>query len=194
MKNFVKIAQGVNVTPLMLQLHQHPELWNVDIERLRPTAPHRDSDDIWVRYNDKTPFTASGDWSNFNDSHESIWYPAYYALPAIRKLINDLMYAVEGERLGGVLIWRLKPGQMIHPHKDMGWHVDYYDKFNICVQGNADGKFIYQDHDESMIAFPGDVYRFVNTENHMVVNKGTEDMIVLCVCIKVHNFDERYKR
>lgn len=194
MMNYIKIAQGVNVNSLALELHQHPELWNVDIERLRPTAPHRDSDDIWIRYNDKTQYLKSDDWTHFNDSHESVWYPAFYALPSLRKLIFDLMAAVQGERLGGVLIWRLQPGHAIHPHRDAGWHVDYYDKFNICVQGNPDGKFVYTDHDEAIVAAAGDVHRFINTENHTVVNNGSEDMIVLCVCIKVHDYDERYQR
>lgn len=194
MKNFIKIAQGVNVIPLALELHQHSELWNVDMERLRPTAPHRDSDDIWVRYNNKNEYLKSDDWSTFNDSHESVWYPSFYELPSLRKLIFDLMAGVQGERLGGVLIWRLKPGHVIHPHRDAGWHVDYYDKFNICVQGNAQAKFIYTDHEEAIVASAGDVHRFLNTENHTVVNNGEEDMIVLCVCIKTHNYEERYRR
>ena len=96
-------------------------------------GPHRDSDDIWVRYNDKTEYLKSGDWSKFNFEHEPIWYPAYYALPAVRQLVFDLARHVEAERIGGIFIWRVKPGQQIHPHKDWGWHVDYYDKFNICV-------------------------------------------------------------
>lgn len=194
MRNFIKIAQGLHVTPLSLELHRHPKLWNVDTERLRPTGPHRESDDIWVRYNDKTPFVASGDWSKFNDSHESVWYPAFYELPSLRKLVFDLMAGVQGERLGAVLIWRLKPGTTIHPHIDSGWHVDYYDKFNICVQGNPQAQFLYPDHAEAMIAETGDVHRFVNTEMHTVVNNGTEDMIILCICIKTHNYEERFRR
>jgi len=194
MKNYLKIAQGVDVLPLALQLHQHPELWNVDMERLGPAAPHRDSDDIWIRYNDKTEFLKSGDFSKFNDEHDPVWYPAFYELPAARKMIFDLMAAVQGERLGGVLIWRLKPGQAIHPHRDAGWHVDYYDKFNICVQGNPQAAFIYPDHQEAIVANTGDVHRFVNTEMHTIINNGQDDIIVLCVCIKVHNYEERYSR
>lgn len=192
MKNFLKIAQGVDVTPLALQLHQHPELWNVDTERLGPNTPHRDSDDIWVRYNDKTEWLKSGDWSTFNDEHEPVWYPAYYALPAVRQLVFDLARRVEAERIGGIFIWRVKPGQQIHPHKDWGWHVDYYDKFNICINSAPGAAFVYKD--EAIEDRPGDVHRFVNTENHSVVNNSSEDYSVMCVCLRVHDYERRYKR
>jgi hypothetical protein len=192
MKNFLKIAQGVDVLPLALELHQHPELWNVDTERLGPNGPHHDSDDIWVRYNDKTECLKSGDWSHFNDEHDAVWYPAFYALPSIRKIVFDLARRVEAERIGGIFIWRVQPGHKIHPHKDFGWHVDYYDKFNICIQSTPGAAFVYAD--EAIEDRPGDVHRFVNTEDHSVVNNSTEDYIVMCVCLRVHDYRKRYQR
>ena len=192
MKNFMKIAQGVDVTPLALQLHQHPELWNVDMERLRPGSPHCDSDDIWVRMNDRTEFDKSGNWSKFNDEHDSIWYPAAYALPALRPLVFDLARRVGAERIGDIMIWRVKPGHKIHPHTDKSWHVDYYDKFNICIQSAPGAAFVYED--EQMEEHPGDVHRFVNTVNHSVVNTSDRDYIVMVVCLKVHDYEKRYKR
>jgi hypothetical protein len=192
LKNFLKIAQGVDVAPLALQLHQHPELWNVDTERLGPAGPHHDSDDIWVRYNDKTEWLKSGDWKTFNDEHDPVWYPAFYALPAVRKIVFDLARHVEAERIGGIFIWRVKPGHQIYPHKDFGWHVNYYDKFNICIQSAPGAAFVYED--ERMEDRPGDVHRFVNTENHSVINQSDQDYIVMCVCLRVHDYERRYKR
>jgi hypothetical protein len=192
MKNFIKIAQGVNVTDLALQIHQHPELWNVDTERLGPNAPHADSDDIWIRYNDKTKWLASKEWKTFNDEHDPVWYPAFYALPAVRKLVFDLARAVEAERIGGIFIWRVKPGHKIQPHKDFGWHAGYYDKFNVCIQSKPGAAFVYPD--EALRDAPGDVHRFVNTETHSVVNHSDEDYVVMCVCLRTHDYERRYKR
>lgn len=192
MKNFLKIAQGVDVTPLALQLHQHPELWNVHTERLGPNGPHRDSDDIWVRMNDRTEFEKSGNWKHFNDAHDSVWYPAYYALPAVRQLVFDLARRVEAERIGDIMFWRVKPGQQIYPHTDKSWHVGYYDKFNICVNSAPGAAFVYEG--EAIEDRPGDVHRFTNTVDHSVVNNSSQDYIVLCVCLQTHDYERRYKR
>jgi hypothetical protein len=192
MKNFIKIAAGWNVTSLALEIHQHPELWNVDKERLSEAGPHRDSDDMWIRLNDKTPFVESGDWSDFNSEHESIWYPAYYALPSIRKLVFDLARCVEAERIGDVILWRVKPGHKIHKHIDRSWHVDYYDKFNICIQSSPGAAFVYDD--ESIRDNPGDVHRFVNNVPHGVVNESDQDYIVMVVCLRTHDYERRFKR
>ena len=192
MKNFLKIAQGVDVTPLALQLHQQPHLWNVDRERLGPNGPHYDSDDIWVRLNDRTEADRTGDWSTFNNEHDSIWYPAFYALPALRPLVFDLARRVEAERIGDILIWRVRPGHKIQPHIDKSWHVSYYDKFNICIHSAPGAAFVYED--EKIEDRPGDVHRFVNTVNHSVVNDSAEDYTVVCVCLRAHDYEKRYKR
>jgi len=84
--------------------------------------------DIWVRYN-KLP--EDGDYSHFNDEHISTWYPAYYVLTSIKRITDELMILVDGERLGGVLITKLPPGGRIDPHTDSGWHASYYDKFFV---------------------------------------------------------------
>lgn len=191
MKNFIKIAQGADVTSLALEIHQNPHLWGDHNARLRPGSPHEESGDIWVRYNDETEFVKNGSYDGFNDEHDSIWYPAFYALPSVRKLIFDLARAVEAERIGGVLIWRVPPGKEIHPHRDFGWHVDYYDKFNICIQSKPGCAFMYDTH--AMQDMPGDVHRFLNTETHSVVNHSDEDYIVMCVCLRVHDYERRFK-
>ena len=192
MKNFLKIAQGVDVIPLGLEIHQNPNLWNVDVERLHPSGPHRDSDDIWIRLNDKTEFLKTGDWSKFNSEHDSVWYPAFYSLPSVRKIVFDLARRVEAERIGDIMIWRVKPGHQIYPHIDKSWHVDYYDKFNVCIQSSPGAAFVYEN--ERLEDRPGDVHRFINTVNHSVVNESDQDYIVMVVCLKVHDYENRYKR
>jgi hypothetical protein len=192
MKNFLQIAQGVDVIPLALELHQHPELWNVDVERLHPSGPHRDSDDIWIRLNDKTECLKTGDWSKFNAEHDSIWYPAFYALPSVRKIVFDLARRVEAERIGDIMIWRVQPGKRIYPHIDKSWHVDYYNKFNVCIQSAPGAVFAYED--EKLEDRPGDVHRFINIVNHSVTNTSDRDYIVMVVCLKTHDYENRYKR
>lgn len=191
MKNFLKIAEGVDVLPLLMELHRQPHLWNRNDVRLSKAGPHWQSDDIWLRYKDESENKQSGDYRNFSDPHDGVWYPAYYALPSARKLIFSLMARVEGERIGGIFIYRVAPGKEILPHIDSGWHVDFYDKFNVCLQSNPRAAFVYED--EAMVQRPGDVHRFVNTEKHSVVNSGEEDHIVMTVCIRVHDYAARFQ-
>jgi hypothetical protein len=183
MKYFTLIREGVDVAPLVAQLQQHPELW--DQNRMRKDGsgtPHSGMSDIWVRYNDKTECERTGDWSTFNHAHDSVWYPAYETLPALRPLIFDLMREVEGERLGGVLITRIPTGRGIAPHVDRGWHVEYYDKYYVSLKSARGASF--HCGDEWICPRPGDIYRFDNRIEHWVENQSGFDRVTLIVCIR----------
>lgn len=191
MKNFFKIASGVAVNQLALELHQNPGLWNVNPARLTEGNPFADTDDIWVRYNDENASVACGSHADIVKPHDSIWYPAFYALPAARAIIFDLARRVEAERIGGVLIWRVPPGKSIKPHEDHGWHPEYYDKFNVCLQSKPGCAFTYAD--EAIQDQPGDVHRFKNDVTHAVINHSDDDYIVMCVCLKTHDYSKRFQ-
>lgn len=186
MKNFTRLAQNVDVLPLLLEVQMQPHLWDEHPVRLHPKGPHRETHDIWLRYNDEAQFKASGDYSKFNDGHDPIWYPGYYALPSARRLIFDLMARVCGERLGAVLIYKVPPGAKILPHVDTGWHVGYFDKFNIALQSEPGCVFVYPKDEEVMRAVTGDCYWFRNDVPHAVENQSKNDQIILTVCIRTH--------
>jgi hypothetical protein len=181
-KYFQQVASGMNVLPLAVQVHNHPELWNRNPARLVPFGPHRETDDIWLRYKDEAPHKATGDYSHFADEHYPIWYPAYFALPASRLLIFSVMTRFQGESLGGVLIYRIPPGKRIYAHIDSGWHVDYHEKFNIYLQADERTAFRYG-NGEAIRAQTGDIYHFTNSVMHEVVNEGDLDHLVMTVCI-----------
>lgn len=186
-RNFEKIACNADVLPLLLELQSQPLLWNRNKARLRPDGPHHQTDDIWLRYKDETENIEKNDYSNFADPHDPIWYPAFYELPASRRLIFDLMARVQGERLGGILLYRVPPGKEILPHVDKGWIVDYYDRFNINIKSQKGCRFHYEDG-EVMESLTGDVYWFINSKTHWVTNESNDDQVILTVCIKTHRF------
>ncbi len=183
MKNFLRIAQNVQVMPLLLELHRQPELWNRNPARLAEYGPHRESSDIWLRYKDETKHKERGDYSHFADEHHPIWYPAYYALPAARPIIFNLMTGLNGESLGGVLIYKIPAGKRVYPHIDKGWHVDYHDRFNVYLQTDPRVVWRYPDTGEEFRAQTGDIYSVMNNIMHEVVNEGDVDNIVMTVCI-----------
>jgi hypothetical protein len=191
LKHFERVAEGIDVGPLMAQLAEHSKLWDQhSVRKTAPGTPHGQMSDIWVRYNDVAPFAASGDYSRFNDAHVPVWYPAWHALPALRPIVFGLMEAMEGEMLGGVLITRIPPGMGIAPHADRGWHVEYYDKFYLSLQ-SAPGAVFGCEHDgvrEELNPLPGELYLFDNRKLHWVENNSDQDRITLIICIRTERF------
>lgn len=181
MKNFLQVATG-DILPLLLELQRQPELWDRNPCRLSKYGPHHESQDIFLRYKDERPNIEADDWRDIVDEHIPVWYDAIDKLPAARPLIFDLMARVKGEMLGGVFIYRLAPGKRIYSHVDKGWHPEFYEKFNVCLQSNPHAAFVYPD--ESLTQRAGEVHWFRNDVAHEVVNDGHDDHIVMTVCLR----------
>jgi hypothetical protein len=191
MRHFLKIADGVDVLPLMTAIDGKPELWDAHSERKTSAgSPHSRMSDIWVRYNDKARYK---DRESFNAEHVPAWYPAWHALPGMRRIIFDLMAAVDGEMLGGVLITRIPPGGGIAPHVDTGWHVEYYDKFYVSLRSAPGAEFLCDDGGEVEALNPkeGEIWRFDNRKNHWVENRSDRDRITLIVCIRTAKYKDQ---
>lgn len=188
MRYFTKVKDDLNFIALRHQLEQQPELWGQFGQRKHaPGSPHAQMTDIWVRYNGIENLGP-----HFNDEHDSVWYPAYAKLPALKDTIFPLMADVEGERLGGVLITKIPPGCGINPHTDKSWHVDYYDKFYLSISSARGAVFECATDDggvETLNPLNGEIWRFDNRNLHWVRNNSNEDRITLIVCIRT----EKYK-
>jgi len=172
----------VNVDALKSALHKNDHLFGEYPYRGVEGSPHTEMKDIWIRFNDVKPFVESGDFSTIVDEHESIWYPAYYKLPEIQKPLFDVIDAVDGERLGGILITKLPPGGKIQPHRDSGWHAEFYDKYYVPIQ-NAEGA-IFAFNDGVIAPEEGEVFWFDNSNLHWVENNSDIDRIAMIICIK----------
>lgn len=184
MNHLVRIAAGIDTAPLLLAIARQPNLWNRHtVRKTAPETPHADMSDIWLRYNDEKPFKESGDYSKFNDEHDPIFYPEWYALPQVRPIVFGLMARVEGVRLGGVMITKIPPGGRIVPHADDGWHARHYNtKLYTVLQSNP--QCWNRVESERVAMAPGEVWYFDNLLEHEVVNEGTEDRITLITCIR----------
>jgi len=183
-KSFEKIDLTVNVEPLRKNLVKHPEYFGEYKHRTaHDQSPHREVTDIWVRYNDITPFErGEKPFSEFADKHRSIWYPIASKIPEVIEPVTDIMKFVNGKELGGVLITKLPPGGQVYPHTDSGWHAEYYDKYFVPIQNDKGAEFYFIDG----VIKPneGEVYKFDNSYIHWVKNNSTKDRIAMIVCIK----------
>lgn len=182
MKNFQKIAAGVDVTPLMHAVQRNSHLWNQnDLRTVHPGTPHTEVSDIWLRFNDLEKYRA-GDAQSVLDEHESVNYPAMFELFQVRPLIFSLMTRVEGERLGRCLITKLPPGAKITPHVDGGAHAAYYERYHIVLQGLPGS--VFRCGDEQVQMLTGECWWFDNSVEHEVINNSADDRVHLIVDIR----------
>ena len=175
MRHFQKIAEGVDVIPVLDALMRNADLWDGNTLRTKhPGTAHADVSDIWVMFND-----ASRDVAN---DREVIPYPAWERMPQLRPLVLDLMRRVEGIRLGRVIITRLPPGKAITPHVDGGAPATYFTRYQIALQ-SAPGA-LFRIGDEQVNFRTGEVWQIDNRSEHEVVNHSAEDRIVIIVDIR----------
>jgi len=170
------------VAPLREALKNNADLWGKYNYRGEGDSPHSEMTDIWIRFNDIKPYLLNGDMTGFDDEHESSWYPSAYFLPEVKQIIFEIMYAVAGERLGGVLLTKLPPGGYIEKHKDFGWHAEYYDKYFVPIQNKPGSIFGFDDG--GIDPLEGEVYWFNNQKEHWVENNTDQDRIAMIICIK----------
>lgn len=190
MQHFQRIASGVNVTPLMLAIARRPELWQEDsFLRHYPQGPFGEVESIMLRFPEKVVFDGPGAEEKLAlyrsnrlpgfDQHESIDYPAYSILTEARPLVMSIFHGVGGERLGRVMINKIKPGGAIFPHADTPEHANYYSRFHLVLQ-SAPG-VIFRCADEQAYWETGAAFWFDNRLEHEVINNSSEDRIHMIV-------------
>jgi uncharacterized RmlC-like cupin family protein len=158
--------------------------WNaIKLRSQHPESPHREVDDIWVRYNPLENY--HGDMAAFNGEHEAKWYPVAERLPSVKRVSEELMDRLGGVQLGFVLLTRIAPGKQVYAHIDQGWHARHYEKFCICVK--ADKKQSFNFKDEELRTEDGDLFYFDNAYPHWVINDSDRERISLIVCIRRAN-------
>lgn len=186
MSHFLRIAAGVNVTPLMLAIARRPDLWKEDTYlRDYPQGPFGEVESIMLRFPEKRVFEQEADveaykrGEHFYDQHESIDYPAYKILTEARPLVMNVFAAVAGERLGRVIINKIKPGGRIYPHPDTHEHASYYSRFHVVLQ-SAPG-VVFRAEDEQTYWETGSVFWFNNAVEHEVINNSAVDRIHMVI-------------
>lgn len=172
------IDTGLPIGPIYWKLLQNPGLWNQNTGRTEnPASPHHGLDDIWARYGE--PERAID-----GQPHDSKWYPAAEIL-GIKGMCLDIMRAVGGVELGGVLITRIPAGKDCKPHTDPGWHARRYEKFGVQITSAPGQKFCFEG--EELETKPGDLFTFDNSHLHWVLNPTPYERVTMIVCVRLEN-------
>lgn len=183
MRNFYKLADGVDVQPVLHQLVRNPDLWNADRFRTTfPGTPHSDCDDILIRFSDTKVCDTT---THVIGDNSPVWLPASEILTSVKPIILNLMRAVEAWELGRVIISRLKPGGTILAHADKdGDYVQTTDRarYHVALQGLPGS--LYHCGNETVNMATGSVWWFNAYEIHSVENMSADDRIHLMVDVR----------
>lgn len=180
MKNFFRLAAGLNMSPLMAQIVRQPDLWKADTYlRDYPQGPFEDVETIFLRF---PPASVSELEQQGRDPHECVWMDGAVHLHAWRPLVFNLMATVEGERLGRVMINKIRPGGVIYPHADTPLHCAYYSRYHYVVHSQPG--VVFRCGQEVAGMQTGEAWWFNNALEHEVCNNSTDDRLHLIVDIK----------
>tara|TARA_R110000868_G_C10972674_1_gene770722 strand:+ start:3443 stop:4039 length:597 start_codon:yes stop_codon:yes gene_type:complete len=197
MKNFLRLAQGIDITPLLLAVSRRADLWAADtFLRHYPQGPFEDVETIFLRFPERVVFDDEDVAEQERkvalykanqlpgyDQHESIDYPAYALFPQARELVLALMTRVAGVRLGRVMINKVRPGGRIFPHADSPEHANYWNnRLHVVLQSLPGNDFRCEDEHVHMQT--GEVWWFDHRLEHEVVNNSADDRIHLLIDIR----------
>nr|WP_231734402.1 aspartyl/asparaginyl beta-hydroxylase domain-containing protein [Lysobacter gilvus] len=118
----------------------------------------------------------------FNEPHASVWYPSITKIPAAWSLARKVQRFAKAEKLGGVLLTRIRPGGQVKPHIDSGWHASHYRKFCVSIKADHNQAFCFDDCELRTV--DGDVFEFRNDVTHWVPNQSARERISLIVCVR----------
>lgn len=185
MKNFRQFNHNNFARPkvdaAMAELAVASDLWGANPERCAsPDSPHRESQDIWLRYRAREEIRQPAD---FGAPHVAAWYPAFERLHMVRGMIFDVARAVLATAIGGCLITRIPAGKRIYEHEDHGWHAEFYHlKVYVILAANLD--CLNHCGGECVVMHPGEVWSFRNDIPHSVENNGTTDRIAMILTFR----------
>jgi hypothetical protein len=175
MRNFLRLAEGVDVLPLVHSLYRQPDLWKKDIRT--KLEVFKDTEEIILRFFD---YDETTDGDNPPDMMTLHFLNAWDRLPEAKPIIRDLMHRVSAASLERVFVSRLPPGGRILPHADTrGAYAALPDlmRYHIVLQGLPGSNF--RCGEEWVHMKTGDVWSFNAREEHEVVNNSADDRIHL---------------
>lgn len=179
MLGFERIAQGLNIGPLLAAIPPH---WgDITLRQDYAGSAHHDTECIFLR----GPVSTTLDPQNELDSE------MYLAGRELGEHIDALLEAIglPIAELGRVMLVRLKPGGQIDRHADEGAYAERFSRFHVPLQSAPGNVFTVHSADlfEVVQMRTGECWWFDHRREHEVCNDSREPRIHLI-------FDARMSR
>ena len=170
-KYFRRIAEGLDVEPLLQLLDAKPELWKeIETRQQFTNSPHKDTETIYIRGALKmSPYYLLWHTGSYD-------YPCMeYLKPALVPLLRPILEHLGVEDMGRVLIVNLKSSGHVTKHIDQGTYADHYERFHLVLKSN---QHCFQTSGNERQRFEvGEVWWFNNKKLHTAHNVGDTDRI-----------------
>jgi Aspartyl/Asparaginyl beta-hydroxylase len=179
LKHFELLKEGLDIDPLLSALEKNQFLWDeIKLRQDTQGSPHKYTETIFVRWCEELTVHSA-----FNDL-DAINYPAIDVIPEVIPLIEEVIKTSKSQKLGRVLITKLKAGSKIAPHSDEGIVCASYERFHIPLFSEEGNHFYAGDPNgsfEDIHMLPGQLWVFNNKETHWLENKSSKPRIHLIV-------------
>lgn len=176
MSNFLKLAQGINITPIALQVASNTHLWSQErIGKIwKEQFPDLEIQEIMLRYTR----TLS------RDDLQCLWEPPATVLSEAKALAIQLCALHKADQVGRVMLTRLPPRRSIPRHADTeGDYCSYYTRFHVPIASEPGVRFFCGDEFVEMT--PGDLWWANIRLPHSIVNDSVADRIHLTIDLHI---------
>lgn len=180
--NLQKIADGIDIAPMLAKLEANPHLWEIDTRRQNaPGSAHHDTECIVLRGpSDPTLATFATD---VGAASTPLWL---FLRAELTDILTPIINRLDVTELGRVLIAKLKPDGRIDWHADEGPYAKAWARLHIVLTSDAGNRFMVED--ESVHMAPGTCWWFAHRRSHGVVNRSDTPRVHLIVDYKSDRF------
>ena len=183
MQHFLKVFDGIDTFPALLQLHENAHLWDdFKVRTEHETSPHHGVSDIWLRYRERAELSTP---ETYWEPHFPVWWPAWHTLTELHPIVFAVAARCKATHIGGCFLTRIAPGGRVKPHDDAhSWHARFHTcKVYVTLTGN--GRCINRCEDEEVVFGTGSAWTFNNLVEHEVRNEGDSERITLIVSLRI---------
>ena len=170
MKNFVKIADGIDTTAIHQELQRNEVVWQADTARQRDVQCQRETESIFLRGAHRTDETI-----RLEDVHQSKNTALSIYFPSTMDWLKTVAHSLHGE-LGRAMFAKLKPNGQVYPHIDGGAYYALRHRFHLVIQSR--GSLMKCDGEE-IVMNEGELWAFDNKKTHEAFNESADARIHL---------------
>ena len=171
--NFTRIAERMEIAPLLEELDAGSEMWSKDTSRQRKVRCQRHTRNIFLRAPLK-PLPPGA--KNANDVHESRLAPAAARFPLALALCERTAAELKAE-LGRATLVALLPNCQVYPHVDIGAYYRVRDRLHLVLR-SPQGSSLTAGA-ETVVMREGELWAFDNKVRHFAENPSSEPRIHL---------------